>query len=94
MIRLKNLIMNVLGVDAREDDTLAPSSVMSLIVPRDRFAESARALKKEYALLAAEWATDETAFGRGFGVYACYRREQEYLVVKTEVPVDDPTFRA
>ena len=92
MIRLKNLVMNVLGADAREDDTLAPSSVMSLIVPRNRFAESARALKKEYALLAAEWATDETAFGRGFGVYACYRREQEYLVVKTEVPVDDPTF--
>lgn len=92
MIRLKNIVMNVLGADAKEDDNIAPSSVMSLVVPRERFAESARALKKEYALLAAEWATDETAFGRGFGVYACYRREQEYLVVKTEIPVDDPTF--
>jgi Ni,Fe-hydrogenase III component G len=92
MIRLKNLVMNVLGDDAKEDDSIAPSSVMSLIVPRKRFAEAARALKKEYALLAGEWAADETAFGRGFGVYACYRREQEYLIVKTEVPVDDPTF--
>jgi Ni,Fe-hydrogenase III large subunit/Ni,Fe-hydrogenase III component G len=92
MIRLKNLVMNVLGADAKEDDTLAPSSVMSLVVPRARFAEAAKALKKEYALLAAEWAADETPFGRGYGIYACYRREQEYLVVKTEAPDDDPTF--
>jgi Ni,Fe-hydrogenase III large subunit/Ni,Fe-hydrogenase III component G len=92
MIRLKNLIMNLFGADARDDDTLAPSSVMSLVVPRHRFAEAAMALKREYALLAAEWAADETAFGRGFGIYACFRREQEYLVVKTEAPVDDPTF--
>jgi Ni,Fe-hydrogenase III large subunit/Ni,Fe-hydrogenase III component G len=92
MIRLKNLVMNVLGADAREDDNIAPSSVMSLVVPRKRFAEATRALKKEYALLAAEWASDETAYSRGFGVYACFRREMEYLVIKTEVPLDDPTF--
>jgi Ni,Fe-hydrogenase III large subunit/Ni,Fe-hydrogenase III component G len=92
MIRLKNLVMNLLGADAREDDTLAPSSVMSLAVPRKRFAEAARALKKEYALLAAEWAADETPFGRGYGIYACYRREQEYLVIRTEAPADAPVF--
>src|SRR5512143_3361626 len=92
MIRLKNLVMNLLGPDAKEDDTLAPSSVMSLVVPRGRFAEAARALKRDYALLAAEWASDETPYGRGFGVYACFRREQEYLVVKTEAPADDPGF--
>ena len=92
MIRLKNLVLNELGSDAREDDNLAPSSVSSLVVPRKRFADAARSLKKEYALLAAEWAADETAFGRGFSVFACFRREQEYLVVKTEVPTDDTTF--
>ncbi len=92
MIRLKNLVMNVLGEDAKEDDSIAPSSVMSLVVPRKRFAETARVLKQEYALLAGEWAADETLMGRGFAVYACYRREREYLVVKTEAPVDDPTF--
>ena len=92
MIRLKNIVMNELGSDGREDDNLAPSSVMSLIVPRKRFADAARALKKEYALLAAEWAADETELGRGFGVFACFRREQEYLVLKTEVPADDPVF--
>ncbi len=84
--------MNLLGPDAKEDDTLAPSTVMCLTVPRARFAEVAKALKREYALLAAEWASDETRFGRGFGIYACYRREQEYLVIKTEVPAEDPTF--
>ncbi|MDA8100548.1 MAG: NADH-quinone oxidoreductase subunit C [Nitrospiraceae bacterium] len=92
MIRLKNLVMNVLGPDAREDDNIAPSTVMSLVVPRKRFAEATRALKKEYALLAAEWAADETPFGRGYAVFACFRREQEYLVIKTEVPATDPTF--
>jgi Ni,Fe-hydrogenase III large subunit/Ni,Fe-hydrogenase III component G len=92
MIRLKNLVIKILGPDAREDDNIAPSSVMSLVVPRKRFAEATRALKKEYALLAAEWASDETVFGRGFGVFACFRREQEYLVIKTDVPVEDPTF--
>ncbi len=92
MIRLKNIVLNMLGADAREDDTLAPSSVMSLQVPRERFAEAAKALKKEYALLAAEWASDETPLGRGYGIYACYRREQEYLVLRTEAPADDPTF--
>jgi Ni,Fe-hydrogenase III large subunit/Ni,Fe-hydrogenase III component G len=92
MIRLKNLIMNLMGADAREDENLAPSTVMALVVPRHRFYEAAKALKKEYALLAAEWASDETPFGRGYGIYACYRREREYLVIKTEAPVDDPTF--
>jgi len=92
MIRLKNLILNALGADAQEDETLAPSSVVSLVVPRKRFAEAARTLKKEYALLAAEWASDETAWGRGYGIYACFRREQEYLVIKTDAPANDPTF--
>ncbi len=92
MIRLKNFILNLFGPDAREDDTLAPSTVASVVVPRARFAEAAKALKREYALLAAEWAADETPYGRGFGIYACFRREQEYLVVKTEVPLDDPAF--
>jgi len=69
-----------------------PLSVPTFLVPRKRFAEAAKALKKEYALLAAEWASDETTFGRGFGIYACYRKESEYLIVKTLAPAEDPTF--
>jgi Ni,Fe-hydrogenase III large subunit/Ni,Fe-hydrogenase III component G len=92
MGNLKETIRTTFDADAKEDEGQHPSAVASLIVPRDRFAEAAKALKKEYALLAAEWATDETPFGRGFGIYACYRHESEYLIVKTFVPVDDPTF--
>jgi Ni,Fe-hydrogenase III large subunit/Ni,Fe-hydrogenase III component G len=62
------------------------------VVPRARFAEAARLLKRAYALLAAEWATDETPFDRGFGIYACYRFASEYLIVKTDVPKHNPAF--
>ncbi len=66
--------------------------VSSCSVPLEKFAEAARAMKKTYALLAAEWATDETAFGRGFGIFACYRWGAEYLIVKTETPFAEPAF--
>ena len=49
-------------------------------------------LKKAYALLAAEWATDETPYVRGYGIYACYRYGSEYLIVKSDIPLDDPVF--
>lgn len=71
---------------------LQPADIAYCIVPREKFTEASRAMKNSYALLAAEWAADETAFGRGFGVFACYRRGTEYLIVKTEVPLSDPTF--
>jgi len=92
MGRLKDTILSAFSTDAKEDDSCSPSSAGSLVVPRERFAEAARTLKKEYALLAAEWATDETPYGRGFGIYACYRHESEYLIVKTYAPREDPTF--
>lgn len=92
MGRLKDTIAAAFGADAQEDGSLYPASIASLAVPRPRFAEAAKLLKKEYALLAGEWATDETLLGRGFGIYACYRHESEYLIVKTLAPADDPTF--
>src|SRR3989304_5567978 len=30
--------------------------------------------------------------GRGFGIYACYAKDSEYLIVKTYTPLEDPTF--
>jgi Ni,Fe-hydrogenase III large subunit/Ni,Fe-hydrogenase III component G len=92
MSRLKEIILAKFGQEAKPLEGLRPSTVAFLEVPRNRFAEAAKALKKEYALLAAEWAADETPFGRGFGIYACFRRESEYLIVKTLAPFDDPTF--
>ena len=92
MSKLKETILSTFGADAKQDDGQHPSSVATILVPRERFAEAAKALKKEYALLAAEWATDESPFGRGFGIFACYRHESEYVVIKTFAPLDDPTF--
>jgi Ni,Fe-hydrogenase III large subunit/Ni,Fe-hydrogenase III component G len=69
-----------------------PTSVISCTVPRDKFGRAAVTLKKAYALLAAEWATDETPFGGGFAVFACYRFGNEYLIVRSELPLNDPAF--
>lgn len=89
---LQNALLSGLEADIRFTANQYPSTVISCVVPREKFVEAARLLKKAYALLAAEWATDETPFGRGFGIYACFRWGSEYLIVKTETPVDDPTF--
>ncbi len=69
-----------------------PADIVYCIVPREKFSDVSRAMKNTYALLAAEWATDETAFNRGFGIYACFRRGSEYLIVKTQTPAFDPSF--
>ncbi|MBI5676678.1 MAG: NADH-quinone oxidoreductase subunit C [Nitrospirae bacterium] len=89
---LIDAITPVLGAEFRRDEGLHPSSIPSCIVSREKFAETAKAMKSVHALLAAEWASDETLFGRGFGIYACYRWGAEYLIIKTEAPFDDPTF--
>lgn len=89
---LIDAITPVLGAEFRRDEGMHPSSIPSCIASREQFAEAAKAMKSAHALLAAEWASDETLFGRGFGIYACYRWGAEYLIVKTEAPFDDPTF--
>lgn len=84
-----------LGADVvfpRDPTTQDTVPVLYCTVPRDKFVEAGRLLKKAGAQLAAEWATDETPFGRGFCVYACCRLKGEYLLVKTGVPVEDPIF--
>ncbi len=89
---LQNSLTAAFGTDVKFDESQCPSSVTSCVVPREKFAEAAKIMKKAYALLAAEWATDETLFGRGFSVFACYRREAEYLIVKADIPAGDPVF--
>jgi len=92
MSKLKDTILSEFGAEAKPVAGHYPSSVSMVLLPRERFAAAAKALKKQYALLAAEWAADETLFGRGFGIYACFRQESEYLIVKILTPADDPTF--
>jgi Ni,Fe-hydrogenase III large subunit/Ni,Fe-hydrogenase III component G len=90
---LKDAITSLLGEDVRVIEGYQyPTGVVFCSVPRDKFAGAAKAMKKSYALLAAEWASDETTLGKGYGVFACYRWGSEYLIVKTEVPADDPAF--
>ena len=92
MSTLKDIVITALKEDAVQDEHQYPAWVTALTVPRERFAESARAMKKAGARLVAEWATDETTFGRGFGIFTCYAKGSEYLIVKTEASFEDPTF--
>ncbi len=89
---LIDAITPLLGPDTRYDGGQYPSSITSCIVLRGKFVEAAKAMKKVHALLVAEWAADETPFGRGFGIYACYRWGSEYLIVKAEAPFEEPIF--
>jgi Ni,Fe-hydrogenase III large subunit/Ni,Fe-hydrogenase III component G len=92
MSKLKNLILSHFGEHAVMDGVQTPSSVASISLPRDGFAVAARIMTKNNALLAAEWASDETRFDGTFGIYACYRWGKEYLIVRTKAPLNDPTF--
>lgn len=71
---------------------LSPSCIPMYCVPREKFNEAARSMRYVDARLVAEWASDETPLGRGFGVYACYSLGNDLLIVKSGVPLDDPTF--
>ncbi|MBI5665701.1 MAG: NADH-quinone oxidoreductase subunit C [Nitrospirae bacterium] len=89
---LKDAILSAIGPDAKFDGRNYPASMDFCTVPRGKFIDTARAMKKANALLVAEWSADESPLGRGFGVYACYRWGAEYLIVKIELPYDDPIF--
>lgn len=92
MSSLTDALITVMGTGIQFHKWQHPKSVVCCTVPRERFEEAAKTLKKAYALLAAEWATDERPLGGGFGVYACYRWGGEYLIVRAELPHDDPSF--
>lgn len=90
MSLLKDAIIAALGEDAGfREDYQYPVSVAFCTVPKERFAEAAKAMKKTYAFLSAEWAAEETPW---LGIFACYRWGSEYLIVKTLTTIDDPTF--
>jgi Ni,Fe-hydrogenase III large subunit/Ni,Fe-hydrogenase III component G len=92
MSMLADALTAALGTTVQFGKKQYPPSVSLCSVPRDKFGRAASALKKAYALLAAEWATDETSFGGGMAVFACYRFGNEYLIVRSELPLDDPSF--
>jgi len=92
MDSLSNIIITLLGTDAVRDECHYPDTVPSFMVPRERFIEAARGMKKAGARLVAEWATDEGKYNRGFGIYTCYSLDSEYIIINCRIPTDDPTF--
>ncbi len=92
MSTLHERLITQLGEAASPATGLFPTDIPLFLVPRELFNEAARTMKYAEARLVAEWATDETLLGRGFGIYGCCNRAEEFLVVKCAVPADDPTF--
>jgi Ni,Fe-hydrogenase III large subunit/Ni,Fe-hydrogenase III component G len=92
MSELCERLISQLGADAVPVDSLHPAEVRVFQVPRQLFNEAARTMKYAEARLVAEWAADETLLGRGYGIYACFNKGTEFLVVKCNTPADDPTF--
>ncbi|MBF0487475.1 MAG: NADH-quinone oxidoreductase subunit C [Nitrospirae bacterium] len=89
MKRLETALKAVFGDDIKPDGHREP---VTFTVPVAMFAEAARTLKESYAFLCAEWTTDDTNSGRGYGIYACFRHSNEYLIVKSELSADSPEF--
>ncbi|MBF0538346.1 MAG: NADH-quinone oxidoreductase subunit C [Nitrospirae bacterium] len=81
-----------IGEYLRYDTNQYPASVPCCVVSREGFVESAKVMKRVYAFLVAQWATDQSQTKGCFSVFACYRKEAEYLIVTTDVPAADPTF--
>src|SRR3989337_444897 len=92
MQRLSNIVTTLFGTDAVRDECHYPDTVPSFMVPRERFIEAARGMKKAGARLVAEWATDEGKYNRGFGIYTCYSIDSEYIIINCRIPRDEPTF--
>ncbi len=95
MDSLLNIISTILGADAIRDEFHHPATIPSFLVPRERFIEAARAMKKAGARLVAEWAADETRMGKaivGYGIYTCFFLDSEYIIIYCLLSADDPTF--
>jgi len=92
MSHLFQLLQDKFPGKVEADPKQLPTSIVACNVPRDCFALVGNEMKFATALLVAEWATDETAMSQGLGVYACYRLAGDCIIVKSSLPVDDPTF--
>lgn len=89
---LSDIIMKHFGTNAALCKGTYPSSVPQILVSREQFEDIGWLMKDAGARMAAEWGVDETLLGRHFALLACFARDTEYLLVKCEIPSDDPTF--
>lgn len=56
------------------------------------FAQYAKTLKDAGVRLVAEWASDESPFGKGFAVYAAYNEGESYFIVKSSLTPGETSF--
>ena len=89
---LHDIIMNHFGRLATLCTDACPSSVPLILIPRAKFDDVGWLMKEAGGRLVAEWGVDETLMGRHFAVLACFAREAEYLLVKCDIPIDNPCF--
>jgi Ni,Fe-hydrogenase III large subunit/Ni,Fe-hydrogenase III component G len=92
MNELSEKIVSQFGATACPGAGLYPSDIPLFCVDGDLFNEAARSMRYMEARLVAEWAADETPFGRGFAVFALYNLNSDYLVVKSGIPSENPSF--
>ncbi len=92
MNALREKMIDQFGTVACPGAGLYPAVFPMYCLPREQFNEAARSMNYLDARLVAEWAADETPLGRGFAIYACYNLGTEFLIVKCELPENDPTF--
>ena len=79
MNELSERLAEQLGDNAVLIEGLRPLDVPLMLVPRDLFNEAARTMNYQEARLVAEWASDETGLGSGYGIYACYSKGTEFF---------------
>ena len=89
---LRDKITTQFGTAAVPGDDLYPVTVPRLRIPREQFEDAAKVMKQAGARLVAEWGVDETLIGRSFALFACFARENGYLLLHCELPLADPSF--
>lgn len=89
-MELRERLLALSGERAKKD--VLQRGVDAYILPAEDFAKIAEAFKEMGGRLVAEWATDERHYGGGFSIYAAYHKDSEYLVVRGDLPAEDPSF--
>jgi Ni,Fe-hydrogenase III large subunit/Ni,Fe-hydrogenase III component G len=92
MTTLRDEIIARFGEDAAPCAAGLSRGIDELRIPRDRFDECGALMKSAGARLVAEWGVDETEFGRAYVVYACFAKAAEYLLVRCDLPLENPSF--
>jgi len=92
MTTIREEIAARFGADAVSAAGSYPARVPELRIPRERFDDAGAIMYEAGARLVAEWGVDESLMGRAYAVYACFAKDSDYLLLRCEVPLEDPTF--